>query len=69
MCCLDVASQIIEIFTQESFSWICWSAPPKLLVKGEGDQSRSNLHNDASALSVTRVNTSLPAPRATCQSQ
>lgn len=52
-----------------SFSDFCWLASPKLLVKGEGDRSHSNLHNDASALSVTRVNMSLPAPRAACQSQ
>lgn len=51
------------------FSDFCWLASPKLLVKGEGDRSHSNLHNDASALSVTRVNMCLPAPRAACQSQ
>lgn len=39
------------------------------LVKGEGDQPYSNLNNDASALCVPRVNISLPAPRAACQSQ
>lgn len=39
------------------------------LVKGEGDQPHSNLHNDAPALCVPRVNISLPAPRAACQGQ
>lgn len=70
---LDTEPHTIEFFTLECFfffcSDFCWLASPKLLVKGEGDRSHSNLHNDASALSVTRVNMSLPAPRAACQSQ
>lgn len=61
-----ISTLILFYFFSSDF---CWLASPKLLVKGEGDRSHSNLHNDASALSVTRVNMSLPAPRAACQSQ
>lgn len=63
-----LAMRIIN--SQEAeFFWIFRSASPKLLVKGEGDQSHPHLHNDASAVCVPRVNISLPAPRAACQSQ